>query len=196
MTNLDWEKNGGLVPVIVQDSSSGRVLMLGYMNREALDKTLETGLVTFWSRGRQELWTKGETSGNYLKLKTIRQDCDADTLLVVAQPTGPTCHQGTRSCFGDEPATDLEFLDDLEKLIEDRKKEMPEGSYTSKLFAAGLPEILKKLGEEAVEVVVSATQSRERTVQETADLLYHLLVFLVQQEIRLADVITELERRH
>lgn len=196
MTNLDWEKNGGLVPVIVQDSSSGRVLMLGYMNREALDKTIETGLVTFWSRGRKELWTKGETSGNYLKLKTMRHDCDADTLLVIAQPTGPACHQGTRSCFGDEPATDLEFLDDLEKLIENRKKEMPEGSYTSKLFTAGLPEILKKLGEEAVEVVVSATQSRERTVQETADLLYHLLVFLVQQEIRLADVITELERRH
>jgi len=193
---LDWKKMNGLIPAIVQDGATGRVLMLGFMNEEALEKTLESRRVTFWSRSRKSLWTKGETSGNYLELEEVRQDCDNDTLLVVAQPQGPCCHRGTLSCFaGDDEYSGLEFLGYLERLIAKRRKEMPEGSYTTKLFAKGLPEIAKKVGEEAVEVVLSASQEKQRSIEESADLLYHLLVFLTQREITLGDVMEELRSR-
>ena len=193
---VDWNKLKGLIPAIVQDGSTGRVLMLGFMNEEALEKTLETRRVTFWSRSRKCLWTKGETSGNYLELEQIRQDCDNDTLLVVAKPQGPSCHRGTLSCFaGDDEFSGLEFLGYLERLIAKRRKEMPEGSYTTRLFAKGLPEIAKKVGEEAVEVVLSASQEKLRSIEESADLLYHLLVFLNQREVTLGDVMEELRSR-
>jgi len=193
---VDWNKLKGLIPAIVQDGSTGRVLMLGFMNEEALEKTLETRRVTFWSRSRKCLWTKGETSGNYLELEEIRQDCDNDTLLVVAKPQGPCCHRGTLSCFaGDDEFSGLEFLGYLERLIAKRRKEMPEGSYTTRLFAKGLPEIAKKVGEEAVEVVLSASQEKLRSIEESADLLYHLLVFLKQREVTLGDVMEELRSR-
>jgi phosphoribosyl-AMP cyclohydrolase / phosphoribosyl-ATP pyrophosphohydrolase len=196
-STLDWEKMQGLIPAVIQDAQTGRVLMLGFMNRQALDKTLETGLVTFWSRSRKELWCKGETSENYLRLKEVRTDCDRDALVVIAEPMGPTCHRGTISCFGeDSDFSGLEFLGYLEKLVASRKRQLPAGSYTTKLFQEGLPKIAKKLGEEAVEVVVSAGQSREDTVQETADLLYHLLVFLSQRDIPMNDIVEELKRRH
>ncbi len=194
---LDWKKMNGLIPAVVQDGATGRVLMLGFMNEEALEKTLESRRVTFWSRSRKSLWTKGETSGNYLELEEVRQDCDNDSLLVVAQPQGPCCHRGTLSCFaGDDEYSGLEFLGYLERLIAKRRKEMPEGSYTTKLFAKGLPEIAKKVGEEAVEVVLSSGQDRQRSIEESADLLYHLLVFLNQREVTLGDVMEELRSRH
>jgi len=193
---LDWKKMKGLIPAIVQDGSTGRVLMLGFMNQEALEKTLESRRVTFWSRSRETLWTKGETSGNYLQLEEIRQDCDKDALIVVAEPLGPCCHRGTLSCFaGDDEFSGLEFLGYLERLIAHRKEEMPEGSYTSTLFAKGLPEIAKKVGEEAIEVVLSSGQERKRTIEESADLLYHLLVFLTQREVTLQEVVEELRSR-
>ena len=196
-SQLDWAKGQGLIPAIVQDERSGRVLMLGFMSPEAFDETLASGLVTFFSRSEKRLWTKGETSGHYLKLKEIRPDCDQDTLLIVAEPQGPTCHRGTVSCFGeDRRFTALEFLSYLEALIQERKKAMPRGSYTSALFTKGLAEIAKKLGEEAVEVVVSAGQERTRSVEEAADLLYHLLIFLAEREIALKEVVGELEQRH
>jgi phosphoribosyl-AMP cyclohydrolase / phosphoribosyl-ATP pyrophosphohydrolase len=196
-SSLDWEKMQGLIPAVIQDAQTGRVLMLGFMSRQALDKTLETGLVTFWSRSRKELWCKGETSENYLRLKEVRADCDNDALLVIAEPQGPTCHRGTISCFGEDGEySGLEFVGYLEKLIQSRKRELPAGSYTTRLFQEGLPKIAKKLGEEAVEVVVSAGQTREHSVQESADLLYHWLVFLSQREIPMSDVVEELQRRH
>jgi phosphoribosyl-AMP cyclohydrolase / phosphoribosyl-ATP pyrophosphohydrolase len=196
-STLGWDKMQGLIPAVIQDAHTGRVLMLGFMNRQALDKTLETGLVTFWSRSRNELWCKGETSENYLRLREVRTDCDRDALLVIADPQGPTCHRGTISCFGEDgDFSGLEFLGYLEKLIQSRKRELPAGSYTTRLFQEGLPKIAKKLGEEAVEVVVSAGQSREQSARESADLLYHLLVFLTQREIPISDVVEELKRRH
>ncbi len=194
---LDWEKMKGLIPAIIQDSTTGRVLMLGFMNQQALEKTLETRLVTFWSRSRQELWCKGETSQNYLRLQDIRYDCDADTLLVLAEPQGPTCHRGTISCFGeDSEFSGLEFLGQLERIIGSRKRELPAHSHTASLFRAGMPAIVAKVAEEAEEVVDSATQERQRSVDESADLLYHLLVFLAQREITLGEVVKELKRRH
>jgi phosphoribosyl-AMP cyclohydrolase / phosphoribosyl-ATP pyrophosphohydrolase len=194
---LDWKKTEGLIPAIVQDWETGRVLMLGFMNRAALEKTLETRQVTFWSRTRQACWTKGETSGNYLELKEIKSDCDGDTLLLLAAPKGPVCHRETLSCFAeDDQFVALEFLSHLERLIQTRRTEMPSGSYTTELFNQGLEKIAKKVGEEAVEVVISTSQGKQRSVEETSDLLYHLLVFLVQQEIPLSDVVLELKRRH
>ena len=194
---LDWEKIGELVPAVVQDAATGRLLMLAYMNREALDETIKTGWVTFWSRSRNELWTKGATSGSYLKLKAIRSDCDGDALLIQAEPQGPTCHRGTRACFSaDEEFWGLEFVAHLERIILDRKERKPEGSYATRLFEQGLPEISKKLGEEAVEVIVSAAQSRQRSVEESADLMYHWLVFLAERGIGLDEVVGELKRRH
>ena len=171
--------------------------MLGFMNQEALEKTLESRRVTFWSRSRETLWTKGETSGNYLQLEEVRHDCDKDALIVVAEPQGPCCHRGTLSCFaGDDEFNGLEFLGYLERLIASRKEEMPEGSYTSALFAKGLLEIAKKVGEEAIEVVLSSGQEKKRSIEESADLLYHLLVFLTQREITLQDVVEELRSRN
>ena len=195
--DLNWKKGQGLIPAIVQDERSGRVLMLGFMTPEALERTLQTGRVTFWRRSEQRLWTKGETSGNYLKLKEIRRDCDVDALLILAEPEGPTCHRGTVSCFGEDRSfAALELLSYLEALVKRRKEEMPEGSYTTSLFTSGMAEIAKKVGEEAVELVVSAGQEKKRSVEETADLVYHLIVFLVQRDIGLKEVVDELERRH
>lgn len=194
---LDWEKTDGLIPAIVQDDGSGRVLMLGFMSPEALEKTLKTQLVTFWSRSRKSLWTKGETSGNHLRLKKISHDCDADALLVVVEPEGPCCHRGSLSCFAsDDEFAGLEFLGYLERLIADRRREMPPDSYTTELFTRGLSQIAKKVGEEAIEVVLSASEEKQRTIEETADLLYHLLVFLNQREVALGEVLEELKNRH
>jgi phosphoribosyl-AMP cyclohydrolase / phosphoribosyl-ATP pyrophosphohydrolase len=194
---LDWEKMDGLVPAVVQHARSGRVLMLAFMNREALAKTLETGLATFWSRSRGKLWCKGETSGNVLRLQSIHTDCDRDSLLLNVEPVGPTCHQGTTSCFladGEHPG--MEFISYLSDLIQKRRREVPENSYTATLFRGGMTRIAKKVGEEAVEVVVSAGEERPRSIEESADLIYHLLVFLEQREIKLPEVVDELKRRH
>lgn len=197
LETLDWDKSNGLIPAIIQDAATGAVLMLAYMNREALRKTLDGGKVTFFSRSRNKLWTKGETSDNYLIFKGVQADCDADTLLIQAEPCGPACHRNTATCFSDEVQFEgISFLNHLERLIRSRKEEMPEGSYTTRLFDQGLPKISKKVGEEAVEVIVSALQGRQQTCEETADLLYHLLVFLVERDVGLGEVVGELERRH
>ncbi|MCI5451372.1 bifunctional phosphoribosyl-AMP cyclohydrolase/phosphoribosyl-ATP diphosphatase HisIE, partial [bacterium] len=171
--NIDFDKGEGLVPAIIQDSSTLKVLMLGYMNREAYDKTVQTGLVTFYSRSRKCLWTKGETSGNYLKLVDIKVDCDNDTLLVKAVPQGPVCHTGTDTCWGEtNEASPLLFLSELSDFIECRHREMPEGSYTTSLFRDGLNRMAQKVGEEALELVIEATNGTdERLVYEGSDML-------------------------
>jgi len=192
---IDFEK--GLVPAIVQDVKTSKVLMLGYMNREAYDKTLESGKVTFFSRSRQELWTKGETSGNFLLLKEIKVDCDGDTLLVKANPTGPTCHTGSDTCFNELNIDSNNFLFELEKVIIDRKTNPKEGSYTNKLFTAGIKRIAQKVGEEATEVVIDAVSDNvPRMKEEVADLLYHLLVLLADKNVSLNEIFEVLERRH
>lgn len=197
--SLDWDKAGGLLPAIVQDAFDGRVLMQGYMNREALERSLDGGLVTFWSRSRATLWTKGETSGNTLKLVTVHADCDADCLLVQAIPTGPTCHRGSDTCFDDEQAVrpNLAFLAALERLVAQREAQRPEDSYTTRLFAAGVKRIAQKVGEEGVETALAAVAGeREEVLNEAADLLYHLLVLLKAREIGLDDVVATLRSRH
>ncbi len=197
----------GLIPAIVQHAQSGEVLMLGYMNEEALEQTRRSGLVTFWSRSRNELWQKGATSGNTLSLVEIRADCDGDALLVRAQPTGPTCHTGARSCFdqpadqnaGDEAplAPPSAILARLQELIAQRRLEQTEGSYTVKLLNSGVDRIAKKVGEEATEVVIGAMKGdRDELRSELADLLYHTLVLIEQQELPLDDVLRELARRY
>ncbi len=198
MTFDDFEltKTGdGLLPVIVQDSVTLRVLMLGYMNREAFDKTLATGLVTFYSRGRRCLWTKGETSGNTLTVVEMLPDCDRDTLLVKAIPAGPTCHRGTESCF-DTPGSEG-FVRRLSALIRRRHEEMPEGSYTTRLFVKGVKKIAQKVGEEAVESAIEAVDgNRSRFIYEASDLMYHYLVLLEQMGVTLDEIESELELRH
>ena len=193
--DIDFGKCGGLVPAIIQDATTNKVLMLGYMNQEALDKTKETGLVTFFSRSRQTLWTKGETSGNYLKLVDMKIDCDNDTLLVKAIPAGPVCHKGTDTCWGEtNESSPLTFLTQLQDFIEKRHEEMPEGSYTTSLFRDGLTQ---KVGEEALELVIEATNgSNERMVYEGADMLYHLIVLLTSKGLRIEDLASELRERH
>lgn len=195
---IDFDKLGGLVPAIVQDASTKNVLMLGFMNREAYDKTVATGKVTFWSRSRNCLWTKGETSGNYLNLVEVRNDCDKDTLLVKAIPDGPTCHTGTDTCWGeDNSANPLLFLTELQDFIEKRHEEMPEGSYTTSLFRKGINRIAQKVGEEALETVIEATNgSNDKMVYEASDLLYHLIVMLTEKGLRIEDVAGELQKRH
>ncbi len=196
---IDWEKTGGLVPAVVQDSSSGQVLMLGYMNQDALAKTLETEHVTFFSRTKGRLWTKGETSGNVLQLSNIALDCDNDTLLVKANPIGPTCHLGTTTCFdGDtQPEASLVFLHQLEQLLASRKTADPDSSYTARLYAKGTKRIAQKVGEEGVEVALAATAGdKEEVISESADLIYHLLVLLQDQDLSLDDVIGKLKERH
>ncbi len=194
---LNFKKNKGLIPAIVQDASSGKVLMLAYMNEEALLKTKETGLVTFYSRSRKKLWTKGETSGHYLHLKEILPDCDGDTLLIKAVPEGPVCHTGSDTCFFEANRPSIDFLNHLENLIENRKKELPQGSYTTHLFKKGIKKIAQKVGEEATEVVIDAvTDNKERLLEETADLMYHLLVLLKAHDLSLSDVARVLEKRH
>ena len=196
--DIDFGKCGGLVPAIIQDATTNKVLMLGYMNQEALDKTNETGLVTFFSRSRQTLWTKGETSGNYLKLVDMKIDCDNDTLLVKAIPAGPVCHKGTDTCWGEtNESSPLTFLTQLQDVIEKRHEEMPEGSYTTSLFRDGLNRMAQKVGEEALELVIEATNgSNERMVYEGADMLYHLIVLLTSKGLRIEDLASELRERH
>ena len=192
---------GGLVPAIIQDADTRQVLMLGFMNREAYDKTVATGLVTFWSRSRQALWTKGETSGNYLHVASMAADCDNDTLLIKAHPDGPTCHKGTDTCWGEEnrarQETPLLFLKDLQDFIERRHDEMPEGSYTTRLFRDGTAKMAQKVGEEALETVIEAVRgSNDKLVYEAGDMLYHLLVLLTDRGLRIEDIVKELQRRH
>lgn len=199
---LDFGKGDGLLPVIVQHARFGEVLMLGYMNPEALRETLRRRRVVFWSRSKQRLWEKGETSGNHLAVLDVRADCDQDALLVVVEPAGPVCHLGTRSCFGDtgpSRAGGPGFLDELERVIEDRiaRPGVDSGSYTARLFAAGPRRIAQKVGEEGVEVALAAVaQEPEALVAESADLLFHLIVLLRARGLRLDDVVAELARRH
>ena len=195
---IDFEKMGGLVPAIIQDAITQKVLMLGFMNEEAYKKTMDTKHVTFWSRTRNTLWTKGETSGNFLNLVDIKVDCDNDTLLVQAHPDGPTCHTGTDTCWGEENVpSPLLFLTELQDFINRRKEEMPEGSYTTKLFKEGINKIAQKVGEEALETVIEATNGTDdHLVYEASDLLYHLLVMLTEKGLRIEDVAQELQKRH
>jgi len=194
---IDFEKGGGLVPAIVQDAKTEQVLMLGYMNEASLAKTQDTGLVTFYSRSRSELWTKGETSGNTLKLQSITVDCDNDTLLVRATPTGPTCHEGTVSCFGDNGPEGLGFLGYLEDLIEGRKTADADGSYTASLLQGPLRRAAQKVGEEGVETALaSVAETDDKLTSEAADLVYHLLVLLAAKDVKFESVIAELKSRH
>lgn len=199
---IDFEKCGGLVPAIVQDADTMNVLMLGYMNQEALQKTLDTKKVTFWSRSRNCLWTKGETSGNFLHLVDIKVDCDNDTLLVKAHPDGSVCHTGTDTCWGEENKQSsidnpLLFLSDLQDFIEKRHREMPEGSYTTSLFKDGLNRMAQKVGEEALELVIEACNGTdERMIYEGSDMLYHLIVLLTSKGLRIEQMAKELQERH
>lgn len=193
---LDWEKTDGLMPVIVQHAVSGEVLMLGYMDQEALKATEESGKVTFFSRTKQRLWTKGETSGNFLNVVSITPDCDNDTLLVLANPIGPTCHRGESSCFS-PAASEWQFLYELEQLLGERKSADPTSSYTARLYASGTKRIAQKVGEEGLETALAATvHDREELTNEAADLMYHLLVLLQDQELSLANIINCLRERH
>jgi len=196
---LEWQKMDSLLPVIVQDAFDGRVLMQAYMNRAALEHTLKNGCVTFWSRSRQQLWTKGETSGNTLKLVEAHSDCDNDCLLIMAVPAGPTCHRNTDTCFDSDTNTlpQLAFLAGLERLIARRDMDRPEDSYTTRLFEAGIKRISQKVGEEGVETALAATSGDiEELVNESADLLYHLLVLLRASSLTLSDVTAVLQARH
>ena len=204
---IDFEKCGGLVPAIIQDANTKNVLMLGYMNQEAFDKTRATKKVTFWSRSRNCLWTKGETSGNFLNLVDMKIDCDNDTLLVRAIPDGPTCHKGTDTCWGEENTVQqgsallgdnpLLFLTELQDFINRRHEEMPEGSYTTSLFKDGINRIAQKVGEEALEAVIEATNgTKEKLVYEASDMIYHLIVLLTSKGLRIEDVANELAKRH
>jgi len=194
---LDWTKGDGLLPAVVQHWRSGVVLMLGYMNAEALAQTQQTGKVTFYSRSKQRLWTKGETSGHFLLLKSLRADCDNDTILIQAEPIGPTCHKGAQSCFGDGWEPPLAFLAELDALIAKRERERPAGSYTTKLFEGGVRRIAQKVGEEGVETALAAVAQDEAALRsESADLIFHLLVLLRARGVEFADVIAELQSRH
>jgi phosphoribosyl-ATP pyrophosphohydrolase/phosphoribosyl-AMP cyclohydrolase len=194
INGLDWEKQQGLLPAVVQDVSNGRVLMLGYMTREALSATLDTGHVTFWSRSKERLWTKGETSGNGLTLVRIETDCDRDSLLVTARANGPTCHEGRASCFAEAPSN---FLADLDALIRERELDRPEGSYTTELFESGTKRIAQKVAEEAVETALAAATEDDRALLgEAADLIYHLTVLLRSRDLSLHAAVEVLKDRH
>jgi phosphoribosyl-ATP pyrophosphohydrolase/phosphoribosyl-AMP cyclohydrolase len=195
---IDFEKMNGLVPAIIQDATTKNVLMLGFMNEEAYEKTIATKHVTFWSRTRHTLWTKGETSGHFLNLVDIKIDCDNDTLLVRVNPVGPTCHTGTDTCWGEENESNpLLFLSELQSFIDKRKQEMPEGSYTTSLFSKGVNKIAQKVGEEALETVIEATNGTDdHLVYEASDLLYHLIVLLTEKGLRIENVAEELHKRH
>lgn len=201
LDRLDWEKGGGLLPAIVQDADSGEVLMLAYMSRESLEATRASGRATFWSRSKQRLWTKGESSGHFLEVRDITADCDADTLLIMATPHGPACHRGSRTCFGDSPprpaAARLAFLATLEGVVAERMATLPEGSYTAKLLSEGSRRVAQKVGEEALELALaSVCQPDDEVVGEAADLLYHLLLLLKVRQLPLDRVVAELEARH
>jgi phosphoribosyl-ATP pyrophosphohydrolase/phosphoribosyl-AMP cyclohydrolase len=194
---INFSKNDGLVPAIIQDAKTNKVLMLGYMNQDAFDNTVKKKKVTFYSRRRQELWTKGETSGNELLVQEILLDCDQDTILIKAEPTGPVCHTGQDTCFNEMNDDSNDFLFTLENIIKNRKKSSPEESYTAKLLSAGLNKISQKVGEEATEVVIAAlNQKDEQFKDEVADLLYHLLVLLQAKGVSLSEINSVLENRH
>lgn len=195
---IDFDKMGGLVPAIIQDAVTKNVLMLGFMNEEAYQKTIDTKKVTFWSRTRNSLWTKGETSGNYLNLVDIKLDCDNDTLLVKVHPQGPTCHLGTDTCWGEDNSLNpILFLSELQSFIEKRHQEMPENSYTTSLFKKGINKMAQKVGEEATETIIEATNgTNEQLVYESSDLLYHLIVMLTAKGLSIEDVASELIKRH
>jgi phosphoribosyl-ATP pyrophosphohydrolase/phosphoribosyl-AMP cyclohydrolase len=194
---IDFEKAGGLVPAIVQHERTGEVLMLGYMNAEALEATQEKKLVTFWSRSKNRLWTKGETSGDVLRLVSIAADCDRDALLVQALPEGPTCHLGTRSCFEDYPGPALAFIGELSAIVDKRGESSPEESYTARLLARGINKIAQKVGEEGVETALAGvSEDNSALTGEAADLIFHLIVLLKARGLSLGDVAQELKRRH
>lgn len=194
---LDFDKMGGLIPAIIQDSNTSKVLMLGFMNEEAYEKTNEIGKVTFFSRTKNRLWTKGEESGNYLNVDSIMVDCDNDTLLIKATPVGPVCHTGTDTCFNEKNVEDILFLKLLQNFIEKRRQEMPEGSYTTTLFNKGVNRMAQKVGEEAVETVIEATNGTEEGfIYEASDLIYHLIVLCTSKGLRIEDLAKELKKRH
>ena len=195
---IDFEKMSGLIPAIIQDAVTSKVLMLGYMNEDAYNQTIDTGFVTFFSRSRQKLWVKGETSGNYLKLVSINIDCDNDALLIKVHPQGPVCHKGTDTCWSEsneyQPIMFLSFIQDF---IEKRYKEMPEGSYTTSLFKEGLNRMAQKVGEEALEMVIEAVNGTDdRLIYEGSDMLYHLIVLLTSKGLRIEDLAKKLQTRH
>lgn len=194
---LDFEKMNGLIPAIIQDNYTQKVLMLGFMNKEAYEKTMETGKVTFFSRTKNRLWTKGEESGNFLHLVSVKADCDNDTLLIMVHPEGPVCHKGTDTCWGDKNEQDIMFLKELQDFIDRRRQEMPEKSYTTSLFNSGVNKMAQKVGEEAVETILEACNGTdERLIYEGADLLYHLIVLLTYKGYRIEDLARELKERH
>lgn len=194
---LDFEKTGGLIPAIIQDNSTNKVLMLGYMDEEALAKTQETGKVTFFSRTKNRLWTKGEESGNFLSVVSIKEDCDKDTLLIKVNPAGPVCHTGSDTCFDERNEENILFFKYLQHFIEKRHKEMPEGSYTTSLFQSGINRMAQKVGEEAIESVIEACNgTNERLIYESADMIYHLIVLLTSKGLSIEDLALELQKRH
>lgn len=194
---LDFKKSGGLIPAIIQDEHTNKVLMLGFMNEEALEKTQQTGRVTFFSRTKNRLWTKGEESGNFLNVVSLTEDCDNDTLLIKVYPEGPVCHTGNDTCFNEKNEENVLFLKYLQDFIVRRRQEMPEDSYTSSLFNKGIGRIAQKVGEEAVETVIEAMGGNdERLLYEASDLLYHLIVLLTYKGYRIEDLANELKKRH
>jgi phosphoribosyl-ATP pyrophosphohydrolase/phosphoribosyl-AMP cyclohydrolase len=196
LDKLDFDKLNGLIPAIVVDIANGQVLMLGFMNKAALEKTYESNLITFFSRTRNTLWTKGVTSGNYLRLVDIKTDCDNDALLVYAKPDGTTCHTGNYSCFGIPQTESLSFLNELFDLIKNRKKTLPEKSYTTELFKSGSDRIIQKVGEESIETLIAAkNHEKNELVNEVSDLIYHLFVMLADQNIELGDIVANLKKR-
>jgi phosphoribosyl-ATP pyrophosphohydrolase/phosphoribosyl-AMP cyclohydrolase len=196
--NIDFDKMNGLVPAIIQDHITSKVLMLGYMNREAYEKTLETGKVTFFSRTKNRLWTKGEESGNFLNVVSIKEDCDQDTLLIKVDPVGPVCHTGTDTCWGEKnELDDIMFLKHLQDFIDKRHEEMPENSYTTSLFQSGINRMAQKVGEEAVEMIIEATNGTDdRMIYEGSDMIYHLIVLLTSKGYRIENLVRELKERH
>lgn len=195
--NLDFDKGNGLIPAVIIDAINKDVLMLGYMNKEALQKTIAEKRVTFFSRSKKRLWTKGETSGNFLELVDVLSDCDNDTLLIKVKQKGPVCHTGNKNCFNTNSESSVLFLEYLEKIIESRKNDSPEKSYTAKLFNRGKDRIVQKVGEEAVETIIAAKNSdKQQIIEETSDLLFHLLVMLSEAGINLKEIMLNLENRH
>ena len=197
MLELDFDKMNGLIPAVIQDNETRKVLMLGFMNEDAYRKTVETGKVTFFSRTKKRLWTKGEESGHFLNVVSIKSDCDNDTLLIMVNPVGPVCHTGTDTCWGEKNEEPIMFLKNLQDFIDRRHVEMPEGSYTTSLFKSGVNKMAQKVGEEAVETVIEATNGTgDRLIYEGADLIYHHIVLLTSKGYSLEDLARELQERH